>query len=159
MLQPLSPGESGARQPPPAVSNAQVCALLCSLKNARATAIAAKGLETRQRPWRRDKEVFGAAKRNAFRSLKMRSEAKHSIHGSPVSIRLEPVDNHERRPNRSVRMALNHAFENLATNLGTRLRGIKRCANTLNLLRTPGTVRPPPLASIRSASSTTSSGL
>jgi hypothetical protein len=45
-------------------------------------------------------------------------------------------------------MAVHHAFENFATNLGTSLRGIKRCAKTLNLLRAPGTVRPPPLTSI-----------
>jgi hypothetical protein len=55
--------------------------------------------------------------------------------------------------------AVHHAFEKFAINLGTRLRGIKRCAKTLNLFRAPGIVRPPPLASTCSASSTTSSGL
>ena len=89
----------------------------------------------------------------------MRSGAERLIHDSAGSIRIQPANNHERGPSRSMSMALHHAFENLATNLGTRLRGIKRCANTLNLLRAPGTARPPPLASIRSASSTTSSGL
>src|SRR6266513_2147844 len=52
-----------------------------------------------------------------------------------------------------------HAFDSFATNLGTILRGIKRCANTLNLLITPGTARPPPLARTRSVSSTTCSVL
>ena len=56
-------------------------------------------------------------------------------------------------------MALDHAFDILATNRGTTLRGIKRWTNTLNLLRVPGTARPPPLARTRSASSTTCSGL
>ena len=55
--------------------------------------------------------------------------------------------------------AVHHAFEKFAINLGTRLPGIKRCAKTLNLFRAPGTVRPPPLASTCSASTTTSSGL
>src|SRR5882762_5086324 len=76
-----------------------------------------------------------------------------------LSIRTQPANNHERGPSRLARMAEDHAYENFASNLGTSLRGIKRCAKTLNLLRAPGTVRPPPLASTCSASSATSSGL
>lgn len=58
-----------------------------------------------------------------------------------------------------VRMTVDHARDNFATSLGTILRRIRPCAKTLNLLRAPGTLRPPPLASTRSASSTTCSGL
>src|SRR6267142_3087405 len=75
-----------------------------------------------------------------------------------VSFRLT-VTNHECEPRGFVHVTLHHAFDIFATNLGTSLRGIKRCAKTLNLLRAPGTVSPPPLASTRSASSTTWSGL
>jgi hypothetical protein len=46
-------------------------------------------------------------------------------------------------------MARHHAFDNLATNRGTTLRGIRRCAKTLNLLRAPGIVSPPPLLGSR----------
>src|SRR6266576_251566 len=52
-----------------------------------------------------------------------------------------------------------HAFDSFATHLGTILRGIQRCAKTLNLLIAPGTARPPPLARTRSVSSTTCSVL
>jgi hypothetical protein len=86
-------------------------------------------------------------------------EPKRLIHDSPMSIQMEPAENHDHRPERFVRMAVHHALDIFATNRGTRLRGIRRWAKTLNLLRAPGTVRPPPLASTRNASSTTCSGL
>src|SRR5580700_4322133 len=41
-------------------------------------------------------------------------------------------------PGRLGGIAGHHAFENLATNLGTSRRGINRCAKTLNLLKAPG---------------------
>jgi hypothetical protein len=53
----------------------------------------------------------------------MRSGAKRLIHDSPMSIRIQPADNHERGPSRFASMAVPHAFENCATNLGTSLRG------------------------------------
>src|SRR5580704_15113897 len=58
----------------------------------------------------------------------------------------------------SVHAAVHYAFDIFATSRGTTFLGIKRWAKTLNLLSAPGTVRPPPLASTRSASCTTSSG-
>jgi hypothetical protein len=86
-------------------------------------------------------------------------EHKRLIHDSPISMQIQPAENHERGPGRFVRIAVHQALDIFATSLGTRLRGIKRWAKTLNLLRAPGTVRPPPLASTRNASSTTCSGL
>ena len=45
-----------------------------------------------------------------------------------------------------VHMTVDHARDNFATSLGTILRGIRRCAKTLNSFRAPGTARPPALA-------------
>jgi hypothetical protein len=61
------------------------------------------------------KDGFEAAKRSAFRSLAF-------IHDSPLSIRIQPANNHERGPSRVVSMAVHHGFGNLAS---ARLRGIK----------------------------------
>jgi hypothetical protein len=120
----------------------------------------AQALETGQKPWRGDRgKGSKAAKRNAFRGLGCAQELNVCFMIFLLSIRTQPANNRERGPSRLVSMTGHHAFENLATNLGTRLRGIKRCAKTLNLLSAPGTVRPPPLARTWSASSTTSSGL
>jgi hypothetical protein len=49
-----------------------------------------------------------------------------------------------------------HTRDILATSLGMSLRGIKRCAKTVNLLSAPGTVSPPPFSRVRSASCTIS---
>src|SRR5882762_7330023 len=51
-----------------------------------------------------------------------------------------------------------HCRDILAISLGTVRRGIKRCANTLTLLRTPGITSPPPFANDSNAPRTTSSG-
>src|SRR6266851_519835 len=51
-----------------------------------------------------------------------------------------------------------HCRDILATSPGTLRRGIKRCANTLTLLRTPGITSPPPFANDSNAPRTTSSG-
>src|ERR1700682_1208619 len=91
----------------------------------------------------------------AFLVLPMAPKSRFQAHDRESETRTRT----EREPNGVVHMALHHALDIFATNLGTRLRGIKRCAKTLNLLRAPGTVSPPPLASTRRASSTTSSGV
>src|SRR5258707_3134981 len=87
-------------------------------------------------------------------------EHKRLIHDSGISMQIQPAKKSSTRTQQGfVRMAVHHALDIFATNRGTRLRGIKRSAKTLNLLRAPGTVRPPPLASARNAFSTTCSGL
>src|SRR4029077_8482250 len=84
-----------------------------------------------------------------------KQQSKNSHRNDMAWARKEFWDNH----NLLLSGFLSHAFDNFATNLGTIFRGIKRCAKTLNLLRAPGTVKPPPSARTRRASCTTSSGV
>ena len=65
-------------------------------------------------------------------------EHKGLIHDSPILMQIRPAKNHERGPSGSVRMAVHHALDTFATSLGTSLRGMRRSAKTLNLLRVPG---------------------